>query len=79
MTSDPSSIDNNAERCSAPPTPSRTPASGEEYKVGRCRPPKEFQFKPRHSGNPKGAKRKPRSSTPDLKALFERLCKRRHH
>ena len=32
--------------------------SEEEYKVGPGRPPKEYQFKPGQSGNPKGAKRK---------------------
>ena len=43
-----------------------------EYRVGPGRPPKEFQFKPGQSGNPKGARRKPSSIAPDLKALFER-------
>jgi hypothetical protein len=32
---------------------SATPASGQEYKVGWGRPPKEFQFKPGQSENPK--------------------------
>jgi hypothetical protein len=45
--------------------------SGEEYKVGPGRPPREYQFKPGQSGNPKGAKRKPPSLLPDLKRLFE--------
>jgi hypothetical protein len=44
----------------------------EEYKVGPGRPPKEHQFKPGQSGNPKGAKRKARSFIPGLKELFER-------
>jgi hypothetical protein len=43
-----------------------------EYKVGPGRPPKEYRFKPGQSGNPKGAKRKPPSMTPDLKAALER-------
>jgi hypothetical protein len=43
-----------------------------EYKVGPGRPPKEYQFKPGQSGNPKGAKRKPRSIAPDLKQALER-------
>ena len=43
----------------------------EEYRVGPGHPPKEYQFKPGQSGNPKGAKRKP-SLGPDLKALLER-------
>ena len=44
---------------------------GEEYKVGPGRPPREYQFKPGESGNPKGAKRKPPSLAPDLKRIFE--------
>ena len=43
----------------------------EEYRVGPGRPPKEFQFKPGQSGNPKGAKRK-NPIVPDLKATLER-------
>jgi hypothetical protein len=49
-----------------------TDASDQEYRVGPGRPPKEYQFKPGQSGNPKGARPKPRSILPDLKALFER-------
>jgi hypothetical protein len=68
-----------------PPAPMRRPrrksaearvvfqpyASDEEYRVGPGRPPREFQFKPGQSGNPKGAKRKTPSIGPDLKALLE--------
>jgi Family of unknown function (DUF5681) len=50
----------------------KTDSSDPEYRVGPGRPPKEYQFKPGQSGNPKGARRKPRSIAPDLKALFER-------
>jgi hypothetical protein len=46
-----------------------TPA--EEYRVGPGRPPKEHQYKPGQSGNPRGRKRKPASLVPDLKRLFE--------
>jgi hypothetical protein len=46
-------------------------ASDGEYKVGPGRPPKEHQFKPGQSGNPKGAKRKAESFLPDLKRLFK--------
>jgi hypothetical protein len=46
--------------------------SDQQYRVGPGRPPKEHQFKPGQSGNPKGARRKPRSIAPDLKVLFER-------
>jgi hypothetical protein len=45
--------------------------SDQEYRVGPGRPPREHQFKPGQSGNPKGARRKPRSIA-DLKAVFER-------
>ena len=44
----------------------------EEYRVGPGRPPKEYQFKPGQSGNPKGARGKPSSIAPDLKNLLER-------
>jgi Family of unknown function (DUF5681) len=49
-----------------------TPVPSSEYKVGPGCPPREHQFKPGQSGNPKGAKRKPTSVMPDLKALLER-------
>jgi hypothetical protein len=52
-------------------TASAPAASDTEYKVGPGRPPKETRFKPGQSGNPKGAKRKPKSLLPDLKRLFE--------
>jgi hypothetical protein len=47
-----------------------------EYKVGPGRPPKEYQFKPGQSGNPKGAKRKKPTAELDFKAAFERALKR---
>ena len=50
-----------------------SPPAEEEYRVGRGRPPKEYQWKPGQSGNPKGAKRKKRSLIPELKAEFERV------
>ena len=46
--------------------------SDEAYKVGPGRPPREFQFKPGQSGNPKGARRKATSIAPDLKAHLKR-------
>jgi hypothetical protein len=46
--------------------------SSDAYRVGPGRPPKDHQFKPGQSGNPKGAKRKDRSLAPDLKAVLER-------
>jgi hypothetical protein len=42
-----------------------------EYKVGPGCPPKEHQFRPGQSGNPKGAKRKVPSLAPDLRKLLE--------
>ena len=52
------------------PTASHSPDG--EYRVGPGHPPKEYQFKPGQSGNPKGAKRKASSIAPDLKALLQR-------
>lgn len=54
---------------------SDTDASG--YRVGPGRPPKEFQFKPGQSGNPKGARRKQLSIALDLKALLERALSKK--
>jgi hypothetical protein len=59
---------------SSPPV---TSGADEEYRVGPGRPPREFQFKPGQSGNPKGAKRKSQSMVPDLKALFERALNKK--
>jgi hypothetical protein len=50
-----------------------TPEAGQQYKVGPGRPPKEHQWKPGQSGNPKGAKRKKQSLIPELKQEFERV------
>jgi len=55
-----------------PNAPLKTAPSDQEYRVGPGHPPKEYQFKPGQSGNPKGARRKPSSIAPDLKDLFER-------
>ena len=56
--------------------PFNTPPSlktdpSDQDRVGPGYPPKEYQFKPGQSGNPKGAPPKPRSIALDLKALFE--------
>jgi hypothetical protein len=59
-------------RSHAPPLPSNNDSTDQEYRVGPGRPPREYQFKPGQSGNPDGARRKPKSIAPDLKALFER-------
>src|SRR6516165_11726026 len=53
------------------------PADGhgeQEYRIGPGRPPKEFQFKPGQSGNPKGARRKG-SLVGELKAELERALR----
>jgi Family of unknown function (DUF5681) len=44
----------------------------QEYRVGPGRPPKEYQFRPGQSGNPKGAPRKPESIAPELGTILER-------
>src|SRR6266404_4553810 len=72
MISNSSSNESNAGKRQGPPASSATPTSGQEYKVGWGRPPKEFQFKPGQSGNPKGAKRKSPPIELDLKAALER-------
>jgi Family of unknown function (DUF5681) len=54
-----------------------TAASGEAYRVGPGRPPREHQFKPGQSGNPKGARRKAPSIAPDLKAVLERALSKK--
>jgi Family of unknown function (DUF5681) len=48
------------------------PASAMVMVRSLSRPPKEYQFKPGQSGNPKGPKRKPKPMAPDLKAALER-------
>ncbi len=48
-----------------------TDTTNEAYRVGPGRPPKEYQFKPGQSGNPRGAKPKT-SLAPDLKVMLER-------
>ena len=52
-------------------------SSDEEYRVGPGRPPREYQFKPGQSGNPKGAKPKAKSPVPDLKILLERALNKK--
>ena len=68
--SEPNNNTNNKRRADSASAPTTT--SEPAYKVGPGRPPKEHQFKPGQSGNPKGAKRKPKPMAPDLKAALER-------
>ena len=63
-------LTDNNDRRSDPAPAADTGTSDQEYKVGPGRPPKEHQFKPGQSGNPKGRKRKPPSIAMDLKALL---------
>jgi hypothetical protein len=72
MAPKPPSNENKGRGTSDPVTNSETNNSSEPYKVGPGHPPKESQFKPGQSGNPKGAKRKKPSVMPDLKASLER-------
>ena len=46
-------------------------ATNPEYRVGPGCPPREHQFKPGQSGNPEGARKRPPSIAPDLKALLQ--------
>ena len=63
----------NGRERSDPPIDSKTAAArDDEYRVGPGRPPKEHQFKPGQSGNPRGAKRKTQSIAPDLMAALEK-------
>jgi hypothetical protein len=71
MNSNPSPNGKKDSKCGDDVTASSPATSAEEYKVGPGRPPKEYQYKPGQSGNPKGAKRKEKSLLPDLKRLFE--------
>ena len=77
MARKPPSNRNNGRRRPGNSTGSDADTSREEYKVGPGFPPKEFQFKPGQSGNPKGAKRKKTSIAPDLKALFEQALSKK--
>jgi hypothetical protein len=72
MARTPPSRQRNKRKRVATPVVLNTRASGEEYRVGPGRPPRQYQFKPGQSGNPKGAKRKAASILPDLKAVFKR-------
>src|SRR5262249_42335724 len=47
-------------------------SSDAAYAVGYGRPPMHSRFNPGQRSNPKGAKKKPRSLAPDLKASLER-------
>src|SRR5262245_42091299 len=67
----------NDDERSDPATASRPAASDAEYKVGPGRPPREYQFKPGQSGNPKGAKRKQAPIALDLKAALQQALNKK--
>jgi hypothetical protein len=50
---------------------SKPRAANADYRVGPGFPPREHQFKPGQSGNPDGARKRPPSIAPDLKALLQ--------
>jgi hypothetical protein len=52
-------------------TPVKSRLANTPYRVGPGFPPREHQFKPGQSGNPKGPRKKPPSIAPDLKALLQ--------
>jgi hypothetical protein len=56
-------------------TPKSTEPPDQDYHVGPGRPPKQHQFKPGQSGNPAGARRKPKPIALDIKELLERTLK----
>ncbi len=67
--------DNNGRPGSEAAAENKTPDQG--YKVGPGRPPRQYQFKPGQSGNPKGRKRNPPSLAPDLKAALEQALNKK--
>ena len=57
-----------------PAQPQENPeGEAEEYKVGRGRPPREHQFKPKHSGNPSGRRKREETCEDLLKEEMLRL------
>ena len=49
----------------------------EQYKIGPGRPPKQCQYPPGVSGNPRGCPRKPPSLIPEFKRIFEKVLHRK--
>jgi hypothetical protein len=76
MTSKLRSSRTSTEKRSKKPLASDAHVPAEKYRVGPGCPPKEHQFKPGQSGNPKGGSRKT-SIAPDLKVSLERALSQR--
>ena len=72
MSNDPKSNSNNGPNKSDDPAVPKADSDNADYKIGPGCPPREYQWPPGQSGNPKGAKRKPRSILLDFKPLFDR-------
>jgi hypothetical protein len=53
------------------PRSTSKPRASNDYRVGPGCPPREHQFKRGQSGNPAGARNRPPSIAPDLKALLQ--------
>src|SRR5262245_26412515 len=68
--------DTNTRRANAA-SAAATEAVEQEYRVGPGRPPREYQFKPGQSGNPKGAKRKQAPIALDLKAALQQALNKK--
>jgi hypothetical protein len=58
------------------PLPSDVREQSDDYKVGPGSPPREHQFRPGQSGNPKGRPRKDRLAS-DLRQAFERSLRKK--
>lgn len=49
-----------------------SPEPKQDYEVGYGRPPEKTQFRPGQSGNPKGRKRKPKSTQDQMKSILSK-------
>jgi hypothetical protein len=77
MPQNPKSNSKNGPQNSEDPAVSETAADDTEEEIGPGYPPKEYRWPPGTSGNPKGAKPKPRSILLDFKPLFERALSKK--
>ncbi len=56
----------------------RTPTGSDPYEVGYGKPPKASQFKPGHSGNPSGRRKRPQSVAEQLEDILKRKIEITH-